>query len=397
MTPSRVLAWGVWAIASLFYAYQYILRVMPNILLDDIMHRFDIGTVAFGQFSGVYYVGYALMQLPLGMMLDRFGPRKVMTGSILVSVLGLLPLIFADFWIYPIVGRLLIGMGSSGAILGVFKIIRMTFSETRFPRMLSFSVMIGLLGAIYGGAPVSAMRDAMGYEAVIEVLAAAGLLLALITYIVVPQMQGERQRSLASDLKEVLGNRYVLMTCFFAGLMVGPLEGFADVWGTAFLKQIYGLDKMVSASLPSLIFIGMCFGAPLLNLIAERVGNYLLTIAGAGFAMALSFTLFLSWELSPSAIGANFILIGIGSAYQILAIYKASTYVPASVAGLTTAAANMIIMVFGYAFHSIIGGVINLTGNLVYGIAVVPLALFIGTAGFFFLWAQERRVRVEGS
>ncbi len=68
---------------------------------------------------------------------------------------GLLPIIFAKHWIYPIMGRFLIGAGSSGAILGAFKVIRMAFHEQGFTRMLSYTVTIGLLGPIYGGTPVS--------------------------------------------------------------------------------------------------------------------------------------------------------------------------------------------------------------------------------------------------
>ena len=78
-STSRTIAWGAWMIASLFYAYQYILRVMPNIMLNDIMQQFDINTATFGQFSGVYYIGYSLMHLPIGIMLDRFGPKKIIT------------------------------------------------------------------------------------------------------------------------------------------------------------------------------------------------------------------------------------------------------------------------------------------------------------------------------
>ena len=65
-STSRTLAWGVWIIASVFYAYQYILRVMPNIMLSDIMQQFGISAATFGQFSGVYYIGYSLMHLPIG-------------------------------------------------------------------------------------------------------------------------------------------------------------------------------------------------------------------------------------------------------------------------------------------------------------------------------------------
>lgn len=396
-SPSRRIIWIVWFLASLFYAYQYVLRVMPNIMLADIMHQFQIDAAAFGQFSGVYYIGYSLLHLPVGIFLDRFGPRKTLSLCILLTVVGLLPLLFATHWVYPLLGRLLVGLGSSAAILGVFKIIRMTFKEQQFSRMLSLSVMIGLLGAIYGGGPVNHLCQAYGYKAVITLFACLGTVLAALTYWIVPSSESTSQGNVLSDVKEVLKNQKVLWTCFFAGLMVGPLEGFADVWGTVFLKQICGIEGTVAASLPSLIFIGMCFGSPILSFIAEKTGDYLLTIFGAALAMIASFLLLLCVSLQASWISANFILIGVCCAYQVLAIYKACTYTREQVAGITTAVANMIIMIFGYAFHSIIGSLIQTLGGptsklaLIYGISVIPAALCLGAIGFLVLSLQERK------
>ncbi len=394
---SKKTALILWMIASIFYAYQYILRVMPNILLDDIMDKFSIGAVTFGQFSGVYYLGYTLLHIPLGVMLDRFGPRKIMTGCILLTVIGVLPLIYSSHWSYPIIGRFLIGLGSSSAILGVFKIVRMIFSEARFARMLSISVTIGLLGAIYGGGPVSYMREALGYQVVVETFAILGVVLAGCSYWLLPDIASTPEATVMSDIKEVLSNKQVLVSCISAGLMVGPLEGFADVWGTAFLKGVYGLQGQAAATLASLIFIGMCFGAPILSLIAERVKSYGATIIGAGVCMSIAFILLLALPLNTMGISVSFIVVGVACAYQILAIYKASTYVPARVAGLTTAIANMIIMVFGYLFHTVIGIVVHTFGGtmqkeaLIYGISVIPLALIVGTSGFIGLAMQKKR------
>lgn len=400
MSRSRALVWFVWIMASIFYAYQYILRVMPSIMMPDIMQKFDIDSVIYGQFSGIYYIGYAFMHLPLGIMIDRHGPKKVLTICILLTALGLLPLVFSDYWIWPLVGRGLIGIGSSAAILGVFKIIRMSFSADRFSRMLSLSVTIGLIGAIYGGGPLSKLYSIFGYNFVIQLFAGMGFILAAITYFIVPSMEKVHNTSVGSDLKTVLMNKKVIQLCIYSGLLVGPLEGFADVWGVVFLKQVYGLEPSIATTLPSMIFIGMCFGAPVLSLIAEKTNYYLGSIIGSGFLMMGVFiALVFNASFTIPVIGIAFLLVGVACSYQILAIYKASTYVSGEVAGLTTAVANMIIMSFGYTFHSIIGYVINSYGGpqvqqaLVYGVSVIPVGLAMGVLGLLSLAYQGNRGR----
>lgn len=399
MSILRRFAWLAWMIASIFYAYQYVLRVMPSIMLGDISQQFHIDATVFGQFSGIYYIGYSLVHLPIGIMLDRFGPRKIMSGCIGLTVIGLLPIIFAENWVYLIIGRGLIGIGSSAAILGTFKIIRMTFKEHHFPRMLSISVTIGLIGAIYGGGPVSYMCTILGYKAVVEIFIALGILLGCITYLIVPETATNTKvtpnESIVSNIKSVMTNRKVIMLCFFSGLLLGPLEGFSDVWGASFLKQVYGFDTTTAGYLPSMIFIGMCFGAPLLSLMAEKTGDYLGTIVVAGTIMFFVFTALVAGVLTKTSITTGFILIGICCAYQILAIYKASTYVPENLAGLTTAVANMIIMSFGYGFDTVIGYIVNAYGGphvtraFVYGIGFIPVTLALGVIGFMFLAYEE--------
>ncbi len=396
MSKSQKFAWFAWAIASVFYAYQYILRVMPSIMLEDITHQFHIDATVFGQVSGVYYIAYSLVHLPIGILLDRFGPRKIMTGCILLTVIGLLPIVYAEQWIYPILGRALIGIGSSAAILGTFKIIRMSFRESLFPRMLSLSVTIGLIGAIYGGEPVSYLCHVWGYKAIVEMFIVIGLILAGVTYVIAPEVHSAPNTSIMHNVKTVITNGRVIGLCCFSGLMLGPLEGFSDVWGPAFLKQVYGLDDTIAHSLPSMIFVGMCFGAPILSLIAEKTKGYLAVIITSGLIMLLTFTALVLQILSISSITLSFLIVGVCCAYQILAIYKASTYVPEQLAGLTTAIANMIIMSFGYGFHASIGFVIHYFGGtkvnqaFIYGISVIPVTLALGVLGFLLIACQER-------
>jgi len=389
--------WISWFLASIFYAYQYILRVLPNIMFNEFAEQFNIGAGLFGQFSGVYYIGYALMHLPIGILLDRFGPKKIMFLCILSTVIGMMPILYSHNWILALAGRTLVGIGSSAAILGTFKIIRMTFEERYFTRMLSFSVTIGLLGAIYGGGPVAYLSKIFGYQSVIFGLVIMGIILSCITYIMVPTAQPVKQKSIKEELFLVLKNPRVIMICLFAGMMVGPLEGFADVWGAEFFKIVYDIDKSQSSYLISMIFIGMCFGAPVLSLIAEKTNNYFGVIIGASFLMCIVFSFLLYFKISINIITISFILVGVCCAYQILAIYKASSYVPEHVVGITTAIANMIIMIFGYVFHTVIGAIIEVLGGVqnktafIYGISIIPITLLISMIGFLLISYNDRK------
>lgn len=393
--------WIMWLLASLFYAYQYILRVLPNIMMEDIMSKFHIDASIFGQFSGFYYVGYAGAHIPIGILLDRLGPKSILPICVVLTVLGLAPLIYTDLWIFPSIGRALIGIGSSGAILGVFKIIRLVFPETRFTRMLGIAVTIGLLGAIYGGEPVNYLLGVFGWEIALHGIGLIGIVLALFLYFLTPALKGKKgfKGNVWHDVKEVLSNKMVLVICILGGFMVGPLEGFADVWGTEYLKLAYELPDTIASSLPSFIFLGMCFGAPFLSYAADRWHAYYGVITLSAFVMAFGFLLIFFGHLSVTFWGIIFFIIGIFCAYQIPVIYKASSYVSEKAMGLTTACANMIIMIFGYIFHGSIGRLMDVfwQGNMAHGMRVylpssymkalliIPIGLILGGIGFWYL------------
>jgi len=404
---SHVMIWVMWGLASFFYAYQYILRVLPNLMMLDILEKFHIDAALFGQYSGLYYIGYAGMHIPVGILLDKYGPKWVLPACILLTVVGLLPLLYATHWIYPSVGRLLMGMGSSAAILGVFKIIRMSFPEDKFAFVLGCAVTIGLLGAIYGGQPVNALVHLFGWDRVLQVIICIGVGLAFATSWIIPaQAANTASKGWLESIKSVLTNPSIILICLFSGCMVGPLEGFADVWGKEYLKTVYQLSESAAAALPSLIFVGMCFGSPVLSWISEKTKAYFGVIILSAFVMGISFLLLLTGKMPLASLSVLFITVGVFCAYQILAVYQASTYVKEELVGLTTASANMIIMIFGYFFHALIGrimalhwdGQVQAGGTPLYdanaftqGLTVIPVGLIIAGVGFVWLVFSKRK------
>lgn len=393
------LAWALWSMAAFFYAYQYILRVFPSVMKDSIAEKFAIDAQGMGAFSGAYYLGYAIMHLPIGVLLDRFGPKWVLSSCVLVSVLGVIPLVFGQSWEMAVVGRFLVGAGSSGAILGVFKIVRMYFPDALFSRVLGLSVTVGLMGAIYGGYPVHNLSQSMGWDKVLGAVFVGGLFLAVFMGLFIPRIVPQKaaaENSVFADLKEVFANKYVLLTALFAALMIGPLEGFADLWAVSYLVHVYGYSPEVAASLPSLIFIGMGVGSPVLAYLAEKWKAYYPVTLGCALGMAGVFAILLLFKMPSFVVGAFFFMIGVLSAYQVLALYINSKNVPDRLSGIVTAFTNMVVMAFGYVFHTLIARVMThlwdgkvqdcvplySPGSYAYGLSVIPLGLVLAFVGF---------------
>ena len=403
MMSKSLFSWFVWFVVSIFYAYQYIVRVLPNIIMPDVMNKFQLNAALFGQFSGIYYLSYALMHIPLGILLDRYSPKKILSFSIVLTAIGLLPLIYSNTWFLPLFGRLLVGCGSSAAILGVFKIIRIFFPEDHFTRMLGLSVTIGLCGAIYGGEPLEYLKQEKGWEFLVHALFFAGIALAFLTYLLVPNHSAQeldKKNAIMADIFQVLTHKKVVLVCVLGGLMVGPLEGFADVWGKEFFKAVYNFSDNVSARLPSLTFLGMCFGASVLSYIADKTKAYYPIVILSAFIMGISFVFILLKVFSETYLSFLLVLVGVLSAYQIPVIYKASCYVEESKMGLCTSCANMIIMLFGYVFHSSIGILMDMKSQVnnvykaedyIFSISVIPLALFFAACGFYLIYKGEQQ------
>lgn len=398
----------IWLLASLFYAYQYILRVIPNIIAPELITKFNISITDIGQFGGLYYIGCTLAHIPIGLFLDRFGPKFVLPACIILTFTGTLPLICFDKWYYSILGRIIVGIGSSASAIGIFKVASMYFSQEKSARMASLSVIIGLLGATCGGLPLDFLLDKFGWNYVIYTFSAFGCLLALLLFFITPSSNDQEEEVSVNDnifqsLKTVLFNKHVILISFFGGLMVGPLQGFADAWAKTFLYEVYQMTADLASLLPSLIFVSMGAGSFFLAYFLEKYPNkHYEAIITCSFAMIASFLLLFTQVGGLYIALPVLLVIGFASGYQVVTIYKAISYVNNNLVGLATAVSNMIVMIFGYFFHTGIAKIVDLCwdrtviqGNPVYGAellikatSIIPVCLLLAVFGF--MWLKKR-------
>jgi predicted MFS family arabinose efflux permease len=270
-----------------------VLRVLPNIGISNIQDHFSVGAAEIGVFSGIYYIGYTLMHIPIGLIIDRIGVKIVLPICVALTSLGLVSLIYSDVFLHATLGRLLVGIASSASVLGIFKVVQTGFGEKKFSKMVGFSVTIGLLGAMYGGMPLDNLIKIYGWHTIINFFIFFGLSFALVLPFFLPKMNHKPQplsiKSLMQDIKTLLYNPRIILLSLIGGLMVGPVEGFADGWGTLFFQHIYDMDRQTASILPSMIFFGMCFGCIIIGHFTEKTQMHNQVVIASSAIMLVSF------------------------------------------------------------------------------------------------------------
>lgn len=385
---SRFLPYFMWMFPLIFFAFQFILRLWPGLMMQPIMSQFAIDASHFGVLAAFYYYGYSGMQIPVAMLLDRFSARYVVFVFAVLCGLATLLFTYTNNFYLAVFSRFLIGAGSAVGFLGVSKVVSEWFTKEQYAKMIGFSFTFGLMGAIYGGKPVSLLIEKYSWQSVAFSLAVVSILVGVATVLALrsPKSAGsvvKAQQFKLANFKAIFSSPVIWCLAIANLLMVGSLEGFADVWGVPYLMNAYHLAKSDAAALASCIFFGMLFGGPLLAFFSRKIGNYpVISLCGLGMALAFV-VLLLSTTYHPFLLPCLFFVIGVMCCYQVIVFAAGANLVAPQNLGVTVAFLNCINMLGGSFFHTTIGRMMDMfwTGQLgedglkVYDLVVYKFAL----------------------
>jgi len=399
MLNQRFLPWVMWFLPLIFFGFQFILRLFPGLIVSEFLEKYKITATDFGLFASLYYIGYASMQLPMAFLLDKFGPRKVISLSAFLCAFATALFAFFDHWSLALVSRFLIGVGSVAGFLGVSKIISGWFLQKYYSRMVGLTFSFGLLGALYGGLPMSAFIEKLGWEKVNIALGGVAFFLAIFIFCFVRDKTApstENNLAIFSKIKMLFSYKPLLFLGLSNFLMVGALEGFADVWGIPYLIATYHISKPQAASVLSFIFMGMLIGGPLLAYFSEKYRSpyWVTSLCGISMSLLLLTILMCPLFISLTLLKGMMFLIGICCCYQVIVFTIGTQLVPASLTSLAVALLNCINMLGGSFFHTIIGRLMDfieppvlqtlvgpptyLASTYTYTLLLIPLASLVG-------------------
>ncbi|HAT1597311.1 TPA: MFS transporter [Legionella pneumophila] len=379
-------AWLVWGLAAAFYFSDYLARVAPGVMHRYLQMDFGINEAGFGILTASFYVPYILMQIPVGLTVDRLSIRWLLTIMSLVTAFGCCVFGLADGLLTASIGRMLIGFSAAFAFICSLRLATSWFPPTMLGLLSGLTQALGMLGAAAGEAPVSFLVSNVGWRHSMLIIAFLFIALSGLLYQFIQDKPGEYRSEIRSvnrisileSLKVILSNKQTWLNAMYAGFLFGPTAVIGEAIGPAYLQFGRGLGAHAAAFATGLIFIGWGISGPLSGWISDKMGRRKpLMIISAVCGVILSSLFVFIPEMSQTTAYILFFVFGLTNTGVAIS-YAVSTEIhDRSVVGTSIAFTNMTSIFVGALFQPLVGRIIDMvSGPRAYNVETLLLSDF---------------------
>lgn len=392
------LAWSVWFVTALFVLFQFFLQLSSGEMIKGLMHSFALTALGGGVLASSYYYIYVLLQTPAGMLLDRYGPRGILSlGAFTVSI-GCVLMAISKTLLFALIGRILMGAGSAFAFVGCMDVISIWFPAKRFALMASIVETAGMLGAIIGNFWLAKVIEHAGWRDCIFIAAFFAVILALLLWIIVRNAPTKKSiaskkdcRTLFSGLKEVIANGQVWLNGIYSGVMFSVVTVFTALWAIPFFELTHDMNLVQATMIASALYVGVATGGPLLGWLDSRTSwrRSMLIVNAFASAVLLSFIIF-KLTLSLIVIALLLFFTGMCASSYVLTFAIANEIASAENSATCIGFTNMLCVIFAPILQPFIGFLVSRShGNAIvhfqWALSIIPIALLIAAMIAFFL------------
>ncbi len=321
---ARRLVFGI-ALASFVLSFFH--RTAPAAIAAELTRAFAINSAVLGMLAATYFYVYTLLQIPVGVLADTLGPRRILSAGSLIAGAGSLAFALAPTWEIAAVGRTLVGVGVSVAFIAILKLSAVWFPANRFATLNGVTMFAGNLGAVIAGAPLAWVVTQTSWRAVFVALAGLSIALGVATWLKVrdrPEHMGfapvhapaAAGAGVSAHWVRALG-RVLANPATWPGFFVnvgvgGSYLAFAGLWSVPYLVDTYSMSRVTAAQHASLLLLGVAFGAMIVGVVSDLLGSRRSVMRVYTFLYALSW---LPWILHAQwplwATHAWFFLMGL--------------------------------------------------------------------------------------
>lgn len=360
----------IYIVASLFLFFEMGVQVSPSVMAVDLMQDLHLSAFGLGLMSGCYFYTYTLMQIPSGIVLDKFNPRYVISLSILTCAIGTFILSLAHGVYVAAFARLFMGLGSAFAFVSVLVVTADLFPNRYFATITGFTQALAALGAMSGQLPVSLLVKQVGWRVALQSLAIMGVILAVLVWLLITyQRQSnsaqEKQvtppENTVKQVNTILRNRQTWYLAGYACLLWAPMSGFASLWGVPYLTKVDHLTTATAALVCSAMWLGLAVGSPLLGWLSTYLQQRKLPLYLSALIGSIAFFVLLGFSLTPVETGIVLFIAGAACAGQALSFTLVKEINQPSSKAKAIAINNMAVVISGAFFQPLVGKIIDAT------------------------------------
>ena len=277
----------VFGLALAGYVLSFVHRTAPAAIAGELTAAFSISSAVLGTLAATYFYVYTLLQIPVGVLADTLGPRRILTWGGAIAAAGSLLFALAPSWEVAAVGRTLVGIGVSVTFIAILKIGSVWFEPTRFATLAGVTMFVGNLGAVAAGSPLAWVVTWTSWRSVFVALALLSALLALATWLRVRDRPeefgfapvnpsttaGAASVHWLTALREVLANPATWPPFIVNVGVGGSFLAFAGLWAVPFLQDTRGFTRVLAAQHASALLLGVAIGALIIGRLSDRLGS----------------------------------------------------------------------------------------------------------------------------
>jgi len=335
---SSLRPWLIWALAALFVVFNYIQQVVPNIIAVELSQAFKATESTLGNIAASYFCAYAILQIPVGLVVDRFGTRRPLVIAILAAGLGTLAFSWAQGSGTAQLARLVMGASSAFSFIGCLKLVQEWFPPSRFSTLAGMTNTAGMVGAA-SGAPVAVLVNVIGWRAAVAWMGGAELILAFLVFLVVRDrtevISHPASETQSGGMFGLLTNPQVWINAVYATSISLVFVAFGGLWGESYIQKVYDLSAVAAAGIGSLLFLGGIAGSLFFGWYSDYLGRRKtpMVLAGAGALATMAGLLYLP-AIPLTGFKLGLFLVGFFSSANIISYAVARDLYP-KLAGLS--------------------------------------------------------------
>jgi len=389
----KLRSWLIWFSAGLFYLFEFVHRVDISVMIPELMQSFNVSVAMLGGLSACYFYAYALAQVPVGLLIDRFGTRRLLTLACLLISISSFIFSLTNSIIIAGVCRILIGFSSAFAFVGCLKLGATWFPKQKFSFIVGLTNLLGVVGAIIGGTPIAYAVAKYSWRYTMFGSAIIGLILTVLLYGVIKDRQKYYTNiNIIPKVIHIFKLKKIWLVSIFGSLMVAPIAAYSELWGVSYLVKFYDIDRMLAAQITTITFVGIAIGGPTIGWIADHFNRrklpMLIGTMGALFSISV---IILAHGLPLLFLYMLHFLFGFFTSSMLLCFSLNAEATTHHIRATTVALTNTIIMVAGALLQTICGELLDYTDlNYYIGFSPIFACYAIAFASLYFITETEK-------